>query len=486
MNKQLITKLSAILVVTIVIMVALTMIDSTIRERRQYHEDAMSNIAESSVRQQNISGPILILPYTDEYEEGEEYSQDGQTKVRNVTKTRHRFLPVFPDNLSVMGNIAPDQRYRGIHKVLVYSGQYAFSGSFAMPRIDTLPRANAKSRITPGTPFVSLGIADARGIHKLDGIVFDGKRYEFEQGEGLPASASGLHATLGGVQMDGGAAAKFSFDLKLDGIAQLSFVPVGKNNLITLTSSWPHPEFGGSFLPTPQTRIVTEHGFSASWDISSLASNVQAVVAERIALLSARADGLHVDPVPSAPPAHAEGAHDDGLQPALPPSPQSFAVSFIEPINVYSLSERAVKYGLLFVMLTFAAFFLFEMLKQLPVHPVQYGLVGLTLAIFFLLLISLSEQIDFTAAYGIASAACILLNGFYLSHVLRNWRRGFGFGGGLTLLYGVLYGVLQSENNALLMGSVLLFAMLAAVMTATRKVDWYALGRTPSDPEAAV
>jgi inner membrane protein len=365
----------------------------------------------------------------------------------------------------VTGNVAPDQRYRGIHKVLVYSGQYAFSGSFSVPRADTLVRANAKSRITPGTPFVSLGIADVRGIHKLDGIVFDGKRYEFEQGEGLPASTSGLHASLDDVHPGSVAVAKFSFDLKLDGMSQLRFVPVGKNNLVTLTSSWPHPEFAGSFLPTPQTRVVNEHGFSATWDISSLATSVQAAVADRIDFVAAHADGLR----------------DGTAAPAA--APQSFSVSFIEPINVYSLSERAVKYGLLFVLLTFAAFFLFEMLRQLPVHPVQYGLVGLALAVFFLLLISLSEQIDFTLAYGIASAACILLNGFYLSHVLRNWRRGFGFGAGLTLLYGVLYGVLQSENNALLMGSVLLFAMLAAVMTATRKVDWYAVGRAPVGPD---
>lgn len=465
MNKQLTIKLAAILVVTAVIMVALTMIDATINERKQYHEDAMANIAESSVRQQNISGPILIQPYTDEYEESEQHTEDGKIKVRTETKLRHRFLPVFPDNLAVTGNITPDQRYRGIHKVLVYSGQYAFSGAFTMPRIDTLPRANAKSRITAGAPFISMGITDVRGIHKLDGLVFDGKRYEFEQGEGWPGPSSGLHAGLGAVQLDAGAVAKFSFDLKLDGMTLLGFVPVGKNNLVTLASSWPHPEFGGNFLPTPQTRVVTEHGFSATWDISSLATNVQATVAERLGLLSSRID---------------EPQNGN----ALPePVAQSFSVSFIEPINVYSLSERAVKYGLLFVLLTFAAFFLFEMLKQLPVHPVQYGLVGLALTIFFLLLISLSEQIDFTLAYAIASAACILLNGFYLSHVLRNWRRGFGFGAALTLLYGVLFGVLQSENNALLMGSVLLFAMLAAVMTATRKVDWYALGRTPADPE---
>jgi inner membrane protein len=159
-----------------------------------------------------------------------------------------------------------------------------------------------------------------------------------------------------------------------------------------------------------------------------------------------------------------------------------FGVSLIEPINIYSQAERAVKYGLLFVALTFTAFFLFELLKQLPIHPIQYTLVGMALALFFLLLVSLSEHMRFVYAYLIASGACILLIGFYLNYVLRSWKRGFGFGVALTVLYGVLYGLLRSENNALVMGSILLFAVLSSTMIATRKIDWYQLGRSPSLP----
>ena len=160
-----------------------------------------------------------------------------------------------------------------------------------------------------------------------------------------------------------------------------------------------------------------------------------------------------------------------------------FNVGFIEPVNVYSMAERATKYGLLFVVLTFAAFFIFEVLKCLPIHPVQYLLVGLALALFFLLLVGLSEHIAFLHAYLIASAGCIVLIGFYLSYVLHDWRRGMAFGTALTALYGALYMLLISENNALVMGSILLFAILAAVMIATRKVDWYQIGKT--DPQEA-
>jgi inner membrane protein len=157
-----------------------------------------------------------------------------------------------------------------------------------------------------------------------------------------------------------------------------------------------------------------------------------------------------------------------------------FGVSFIEPVNIYSQAERAVKYGLLFVSPTFAVFFLFELMKSLAIHPVQYALVGLALALFFLLLVSLSEHLRFALAYLIASSACILLIGFYLMNVLHSWKRGFAFGAALTLLYGVLYVLLRSENSALAMGSILLFSVLAGIMMATRKIDWYQLGK----PEA--
>jgi len=150
-------------------------------------------------------------------------------------------------------------------------------------------------------------------------------------------------------------------------------------------------------------------------------------------------------------------------------------VRFIEPVNIYSQSDRAVKYGFLFVGLTFGAFLLFEILKRLPIHPAQYLLVGLAQAIFFLLLLSLSEHIPFAIAYLAAALSSTGLLAFYLSYVLRSWRRGTAFGALMTLLYGALYGLLVSEDNALVMGSSLLFVLLAAAMWITRNFDWYQL-----------
>ena len=228
------------------------------------------------------------------------------------------------------------------------------------------------------------------------------------------------------------------------GTSALSFAPLGKNTTVQMKAGWPHPNFGGRFLP--QTKRIDGSGFSARWEVSHLASKNGALIKQEI-------------------------ANERDRTPL-----ETFDVSFVEPVNIYLQAERAVKYGILFVALTFAAFFLFEVLKDLRIHPLQYSLVGLALALFFLLLVSLSEHIAFVYAYLAASSACAILIGYYLAHVLGAWRRGLALATKLALLYAVLYGLLLSEDNALMLGSLLLFGVLAAIMVLTRRVDWYGLG----------
>lgn len=447
MQKTLLLKTLVVLALTLLIAIPLSLIQSTISERMRFRDEAVRSIAADSVREQTVIGPLLVIPYTDEYEEEQLISETQ--KIRTVKRSESRRLVVFPNELRIKGSIDTDHRYRGIHKVLVYSGQHALSGDFVLPKRADIKQEKPGSKITMGQPFVAMSIEDVRGIRNIPGINWNGKQIEFQQGSNLAGFTSGLHAPLDALDLENPVAVQFSFDLQLDGIERLHFSPVAKNNHVTLTSKWPHPQFSGRFLPSPKTRIVNAQGFSATWNISALATNAQQQLA-----------GL----------GHSATAAKDV-------HPDFFSVGFIEPINIYSQADRAIKYGLLFVALTFAAFFLFELLKQLPVHPVQYLLVGLALALFFLLLVSLSEHVPFLLAYLLASGACISLTGFYLTYVLRNWKRGFGFGAALTLLYAVLYGLLRSENNALVMGSILLFSVLSAIMIATRKVDWYQIGK---------
>jgi inner membrane protein len=240
----------------------------------------------------------------------------------------------------------------------------------------------------------------------------------------------------------------FNLKLSFAGQERLSIAPIADQTNASLTSPWPHPAFGGRFLAN--TRTVSAQGFDAQWANSSLASSARAQ-------LIAAKDGR------GEPPA------------------DSFNVSLGQPVNVYSLSTRAAKYGALFVGLVLMAAFMFELLRKLRLHSVQYGLVGLSIALFFLLLLALSEKMAFWLAYACGASASVLLLAVYFSAVLKGWRRGVSLGAYVAVLYAALYGLLSSESNALRLGALLLFGLVSLLMIATRRLDWYGLGDSRTD-----
>jgi len=257
--------------------------------------------------------------------------------------------------------------------------------------------------------------------------------------------------------------------LELVGTSDFAMAPVADDTRVQLEANWPHPSFGGRFLPVQ--REVGDAGFRARWQLNALATTApQAAAAGAPACAPAATD-------PEGAVASARADRRGCIE--------TFGVAFFDPVSPYVLADRATKYGLLFIALTFAGVGGVEVLRRLRVHPVQYGLVGAALAIFFLLLVSLSEHLPFGAAYAIAAAACTLLLGFYGAFVLNGRRAGTLFGLGVGVLYGVLYALLQLEQTALLLGSLLLFATLAGLMVATRRIDWYALGERLRAPEAS-
>ncbi len=464
MQKTLFIKSLTVGLLMLIIGIPLMMIEDTIKARLQFRNEAVRSIAADSVGQQTLLGPILVIPYSEQYEEEELVNAANKHTIKRQRSLQKR-LYVFPDELKMLSTVDTDQRYRGIHKVLVYSGQHDLSGSFQLPDLSTIQREKSDSTIVLGAAFISIGLSDTRGLKNVPRINWHGQDIEFQQNSQLNYIKQGLHAPLGKIELGAAKPISFTLNLNIDGIEQFSVVPIAKNNQVTIRSKWEHPQFYGRFLPSPKERRIDASGFQATWKISSLSSNAQQQ------FLSSECCQQEIKVVTSTP-----AGVDAAAQSVT--NIDSFGVAFIEPINIYSQSDRAIKYGLLFVALSFAAFFLFELLKQLPIHPIQYALVGLALVLFFLLLVSLSEHLQFVWAYLIASAACLSLISFYLSYALRSWKRGVGFGAALTLLYGVLFGLLQSENNALVMGSILLFSVLAAIMLITRKVDWYQIGKT--------
>ena len=299
-------------------------------------------------------------------------------------------------------------------------------------------------------PFLAVGISDIRGIENALKLELDGQRLDFVPGTEVAWLGEGVRVTLPTLDTSKTTELAFAFDLQLQGTGSLRVLPVGKTSSVSLGANWPHPSFIGNFLPAK--REINDQGFKADWQTSFFSTNLQ------------------------------EAMHRCVMGDCEAFNSRSFGVSFIDPVDQYLKSDRAIKYALLFIVLTFAGFFLFEVLKSLAVHPVQYALVGVALAFFYLLLLSLSEHIGFALAYLLSASACVLLIGFYVCHVLRSVRHGLSFSAGLAALYGLLYGLLSAEDYALLMGSLLLFGLLGVFMVLTRKLDWYGIGQKPAKP----
>jgi inner membrane protein len=438
-------KMLFVAAMTLAILIPLAMIRSTIHERQAYRQQAVADIARSYAGTQTLSGPVLIVPYVDMIEVEE---KDAQGNARRVSREQAGHWTFFPKALDVSGHLKPDVRKRGLHKVRIYELRGVANATF----VATLPvdaKPDASRRI--GAPWLSYGIADVRGLIGSPGLTIDNVPTPIEQGA---YAGQGIHARLS-VPLPGETiriATRLEF--VLGGTESLSIVPLGTGNRFAIDSTWPHPQFTGSFLP--RNRTIDGTGFRADWEVSSLATNAQSQYLEGKAVIA-------------TPGAGAEAMQaTQGLD--------AVGLSLVDPVNIYTQADRASKYGLMFVLLTFVGFFMFELMKQLPIHPIQYGLVGLAIAIFFLLLVSLSEHVEFDVAYLASSVACIGLLGVYLSAVLRSARRGVGFAAMLGLLYATLYGLLVSEDNALVLGAGLLFVILATIMLVTLKVDWYQLG----------
>lgn len=447
MQKSLLLKAAAVLLLALLLLIPLSLIQGLVSERQARSEQVVSEVAASYAGAQQITGPVLVLPYTEEYRET--VATDAERPAREVWRRQTRQLFLFPDTLDANGKLDTNVKRRGLFSARVFELQSTLSGRFVVPAELPYPRRDKDSRITPGQAWIALGISDARGLSGSPQIVWDGHPLTLAQGTRIPALPDGVHAEVA-LPGDGSRTLAYSVQLTLLGTEQLSVVPLARYNQVELQSAWPHPSFGGRFLPDPQTQTVNDKGFTARWHIASLATRAQAQLAET-----------------SAETRCAPGCLD------------RLELRLIDPVNIYSLSDRALKYDTLFVALTFAAFFLFEVLKQTPVHPAQYALVGLALAVFFLLLLALSEHIAFGAAYAIAALACVGLVSFYLSGALGGRLRGLGFGAMLGALYAALFGLLISEDNALLMGSLLMFGLLATAMVVTRRLDWYRSSPAP-------
>jgi len=458
-------KAMALAAVMLTLIVALNLVSDLVTERQHRLREAQQGIADSLAGNQVLVGPVLQRQCTESWKE-----QQGEGKEKSwVERQRDFMLHALPQRLAADGSTQVEPRYRGIFRINGYVLKATVNARWT--GLETLqpplPKAGVQQTCTD--PILWIGVADPRGLRSAVATL-DGQPATVQPGTPAPQIPRGFQVGWPtGKPVNANSALSVQIAVELVGTEDLAFVPLGEQTVFKLASDWPHPSFNGRFLPTE--RKVSDTGFQAEWSLSSLASRSGQQIIE--------GHGLCVgnDPVsvlPNAAPAAAQCL-------------ERFGVAFIDPVSVYVLSDRATKYGLLFVILTFVAVGLVEVMKSLRVHPIQYALVGAALALFFLLLVSLGEHVRFGIAYASAATACTLLLGYYGAHVLQGWRAGAVFAAGIAGLYGLLYLLLLAEQSSLVLGSAMLFIVLAAIMVVTRRIDWYALterlrgkGVTPS------
>lgn len=450
MNKALLLKLAILAFVSLLICVVLAQIGGLVYERQQRQREATQNVEQSLAGPQALAGPLLVRACKETWT----YISDK----KEVTDSRDFWLTATPSQLQVGGGLSPEERRRGLFKVNTYVAQLNVEARWES-LAGLVPKAqHANGRLSCDDPAVVATLSDARGIRTAE-LKRDGSALTVAAGTPYAAVRGSLHARLPEQRLD--QPLTVALKLHLVGSQRFGIVPAAGSTQVTLQSSWPHPSFTGQFLPLEHKIGVS--GFSARWAVSSLAS-------------SAAADLMAGHAMPDL----SEGSN---YRPETAATARKnldvLAVELIDPVNPYVMSDRAIKYGLMFIALTFVTVGLTELLTGRRVHPVQYLLVGLALSLFFLLLLSLSEHLPFVVAYLIAAGAAAAVLTQYAAAMLGGWLRGMAFGGGIALLYGALYVLLSREQTSLVIGAVMLFAVLATVMTLTRKLDWYRLG-TPS------
>lgn len=434
-------KITTLIGCIVLLSLPLMMVRELINERADYRSEVVDAIEQSTSGSQKLAGPLIAIPIT-----------ETLTRMENQKEVNYQRSWVYywlPESLAVAGKQTVESRRVGIYSGQVWHNVLQIKASFDPLRLAALRKTN----IVLGQPRLVVSVGDARGIGAIHAPEVNGNVLSVEPGLGISGDGAGIHMPMPALAEDN-KPLEIAFSLDLNGTGEFSLVPLGRNSELQLTSNWPHPGFLGSFLPTQ--REVSAAGYRAHWQSSWFANDMGSYFKDDMEIPWSRLPAFSADVM-------------------------SFA-------DQYQLTDRATKYAILLIGLTFMAFFVFESLTRRPLHPMQYLLVGLSLVLFYLVLLALSEHIGFTAAWLAASLSGAVMNGIYLQAVLRGWRNSLLFVAALLLLDGVMWFLLHSEDSVLLLGTGVLALALSVLMFLTRRVDWYALslpkGTVPPTPAA--
>ncbi len=426
-SKDTIASKSIIVIVMIILLQLPTaLIRNMVHERERLQKDAISEVSAKWANQQCITGPVLTVPIYVEYIKDEK---------RQINK---QYFHVFPDELSIDGAVDTESLRRGIYEVVVYTSDLTFKGNFSwsekIDEIDNLYRIDYENA------FLTIGISDLRGLKDKIKPQWSGKALKVESGSLIGGMInSGITMRLSDVTPLRDGSMPFSFHLDLQGSQKLSFVPVAKVTSAHIESPWTSPSFTGNFLP--QDRKLSDDGFLADWKIYELNRSIPHTALGNVS---------------------SKKMQDS-----------AFGVELKLPMDDYQKTERSVKYGLMTIALTFLVFFLVEVLNKQRIHPFQYGLVGLALCLFYVLLLSVSEQTNFNVAYAISTFGIVTMIALYSLSVFKLKKTTGILVLVMSSVYTFLFVILQMADYALLMGSIGLTIILALTMYLTRNIDWY-------------
>ena len=450
-------KLAIAVLIAVALMVPLLMVYGLVWDRQQQAETAQAAIGAGWGGSQTIAGPVLVIPYR--ATEAETVTENGRDITRNVTRVRELFLSPLSNRADV--TIKPEKRKKAIYETVVYESRIAGIARFALP--DDLARYGVtRDALLLDRAEVRLGISDARGLIDGNSLTVNGTAVALQPGKGL--LSSGNSGTFAFIDWSAGAPLDLSYKIGVRGLGDFRLVPRGVDTRFTVKSVWPNPSFGGDFLPT--TRAVRDDGFTATYAVSNLALGQAQVLTDDLGM-----------PAPSGGNYGGIIVAETSTSVSSSGSAKAVTISLIEPVNLYSQVDRAIKYGFLFIGFTFVAFLMFDIIGGALVAAAEYLLAGVALVLFFVLLLAFAEVIGFTFSYLLASGAIIGLLSAYSAAVLKSWRRARFLAALLTGLYALLYVLLNLEAYSLLIGSVLMFFALAGVMYMTRNIDWSGIGK---------
>lgn len=438
-----IIKLFGVGLLVLVLLIPLMMITGVLNDRLARRNEAVADITSSWGKEQNLIGPVLGIPYQYKYKAVKEVAgPDGKMERREVEETGTANAYFLPETLNINSDAQTQTLHRGIYDAAVFRAQVSLSGKFSPPDFGPL-KIDTKD-VQWKDAFVTIAINDLRGTRESIVLDWGGNKRPMLPGSQVPGYTTGATALLGG---DKPIATEVEFSIPLDfnGSEGIFFAPFGVKNEATLKSNWPDPAFRGAFLPAD--RSVRADGFDANWKVSYYGRDY--------------------------PQSWTSRAGNERFT-TRSVSESLFGAQFLSILDAYRYVERSIKYGVLFLVLVFTTFFLFEVTARQKIHPFQYLMVGAALCLFYLLLLSISEFVGFSWAYLIAAVASTLLITWYCRFFLGGGMRTLMIGAGLTGVYTFLYITLRQQDYALLMGAIALFVVLAAVMYVTRKVDWYA------------